>query len=90
MTFTATIDQRRALEGLAYWAAEQAYTRERFPADVDMLRRADETICMSFDVLDRLQVPYWVQNTVLCWAQNWRNTKTDYLWRAMATHNIDL
>lgn len=90
MTFTATIDQRRALEGLAYWAAEQAYTRERFPADADTLRRADETICMNFDICDRLQVPYWVQNTVLCWAQNWRNTKTDYLRHAMTAHNINL
>ena len=35
-----------------------------------------KTICGLFEKLDLLSVPYWVQNTVLCWSEDWRQYKT--------------
>ncbi len=58
------------LEGLSYWIADLHYMRERFGDDEPELIRCRKTIELSFDVLDSLGVPHWVQNTVICWAEN--------------------
>ena len=48
-----TREQRQKLHSLAYWIAESAYTRERYPEDTDTLNRAEKTIKALFDELDR-------------------------------------
>lgn len=35
-----------------------------------------------------LGVPYWAQNAVLAWAENWRATKAEYFDAAMARRGI--
>ena len=57
-TFAATSEQRDELEGLAYWIADRAWSRERGKLDEDEDRRTGDTIRAIFDALDRLAVPY--------------------------------
>lgn len=70
--FKATKEQRNALEGLAYRIADSAYMRERFGNDEPELKKNEKTISGLFDLLDRLAVPFWVQNSVICFSENWR------------------
>ena len=88
--FTATRDQSNELEALRYWIAEKAYTQEREPADAVELHRIGETIRGIFDKLDRLGVPFWVQNSVLCWAEDWRDTLRRSTRDAMRPKGIDI
>lgn len=90
LQFTANREQTNALEGLKYWIAEKAYTQEREPADAVELHRIGETVRDSFAQLDRLGVPYWVQNSVLCWAEDWRDTLRRSTRDAMKPKGIDL
>ena len=86
--YTATAQQARQLEGLAYWIADLSYTRERTPDDLDEIRRADRTIRYDLDQLDRLGVPFWVQNAAIGWATDWRNTRRQSFRAAMAARLI--
>lgn len=90
LTFTATIEQRRVLQGLAYWIADINYISERYGHDVPEITECDRTIKSLFDELDALNVPFWVQNSVICWAENWRNYKNGYLTENMKIKNIYL
>ena len=74
-----TREQRQKLQSLAYWIAESAYTRERYPEDTDTLNRAEKTIKALFDELDKLQVPFTIQNQVIEFSRNWRRYKTEQL-----------
>ena len=89
MEFTLNRIQFSALEGLSYWGANLHYMRERFGDDEPELSRARATIekCL-FPQLDRLKVPFWVQNSVIVWAENWRNTKRQYLTDFLKSKNI--
>ena len=71
--------QRNELEGLAFHIASMAYTRERYPKDEHEIVELDKSIHLHFDILDELGVPYWVQNSVICFAENWRDYKEFYL-----------
>lgn len=57
---------------------DRAWSRERGKLDEYEDRRTGDTIRAIFDALDRLGVPYWVQNAVCCWAEDWRRTM---IWR---------
>lgn len=83
--------QSNALEGLAFWIANMSYTRERYPEDEKEIVELDKSICLQFDILDSLNVPFWVQNSVICFAENWRDYKSFYLdnW-LLKNRNIDL
>nr|DAS64667.1 MAG TPA: hypothetical protein [Caudoviricetes sp.] len=89
-TFAATREQRDELEGLAYWIADRAWSRERGDLDKHEDHRTDTTIRAIFDRLDRLAVPYWVQNTVIVWAEDWRHTMRENLRDAMRAKQIVL
>lgn len=89
-TFAATPAQRAELEGLAYWIADRSWSRERGELDEHEDSRTDSTIRAIFDALDRLAVPYWVQNTVCCWAENWRRAMKENLRDAMRAKQIVL
>lgn len=86
--FEANKAQFSALEALAYWIADVHYIRERYGADDPEHEKAHKTVCMWFEELDRLAVPFWVQNTVICWAENWRRYKEQYFAEAMKQKNI--
>ena len=88
LRFDATKEQRDALEGLAYWIADNAYIIERYGINEPELENVRKTISMIFDKLDALYVPFWVQNTVICFAENWRNYKEKYLSSFLKTKNI--
>ena len=64
--YTATAAQRAELESLAYWISDRAWSLERGKLDEHEDRRTDTTIRAIFDQLDRLGVPYWAQNAVIC------------------------
>lgn len=89
-SYTTTPAQRAELESLAYWIADRAWIRERGKLDEYEDRRTDTTIRAIFDQLDRLGVPYWVQNATLHWAEDWRRTMCEDLRDAMRTRSIIL
>ena len=89
--FKATQKQKQALEGLAYWIADVNYIKERFGSDDPELKKCDDTIQLCiFPELDALHVPFWVQNIVISWAENWRQYKEYYFSDAMKKYNIIL
>ena len=72
-----TADQRQGVElsALAYRIADNSYMLERygrFEASEELEENA-KTLNLIFDILDRLKVPFWVQNSVICEAENWRS-----------------
>lgn len=89
LSCTINRDQLAALEGLAYWIADLHYMREKWGENEPELQRARDTIekC-CFPRLDRMGVPFWVQNSVICWAENWRNTKSEYFTDFLKRKNI--
>nr|DAH64716.1 MAG TPA: hypothetical protein [Caudoviricetes sp.] len=89
-TFAATREQRDELEGLAYWVSDRAWSRERGELNEHEDHRTDTTIRAIFDQLDRLAVPYWVQNAVIRWAEDWRRTMRENLRDAMRAEQITL
>lgn len=88
--YTATPAQRAELESLAYWIADRGWSRERGKLDEYEIRRTGTTIRAIFDQLDRLGVPYWVQNAVIYWAGDWRRTMREDLRDAMRARSIIL
>lgn len=89
--FKATKAQRNALEGLAYWVADVNYIIERFGANDPEHERAHKSVLLAFQELDALGVPFWVQNSVVCFAENWRQYKSVYMtdW-LLKNRNIDI
>lgn len=88
--FEATKEQRDALEGLAYRIADSAYMRERFGNDEPELKKNEKNISGLFDLLDRLGVPFWVQNSVICFSENWRKYVQFGIFEPMKEKNIIL
>ena len=60
LRFDANTEQRRALEGLAYWIADANYILERYGVNEPEREIARKTIFSMFDELDVLRVPFWV------------------------------
>lgn len=88
LQFIANPEQWKAMEALAYWIADVNYISERYGAEDPEHERAHKTVLMWFEELDILGVPFWVQNTVICWAENWRQYKEQYFVNAMKEKNI--
>lgn len=90
MTYTLTTEQYGKLEGLAYRVADNAYMLERHGRESARHELADnhKTILMLFDELDRLGVPFWVQNSTICWAEDWRRYKSEYLYQGLERRGI--
>lgn len=85
------IEQKRALEGLAYHIADANYIKERYGSDDPEYDKVNKNILLSFDILDALSVPFWVQNSVICFAEDWRRYKQVYIdqW-LLNNRNIDI
>lgn len=74
MTFVMNSKQWEVLEGLAYWVANHAYIVEKYGAYDPELPKIRKTIAESiYPACDRLKIPFWVQNTVSVFAENWRD-----------------
>lgn len=86
-----SLEIKNALEGLAYHVADANYISERYGADDPEYEKADINVLLTFDKLDLLGVPFWVQNSVVAFAENWRRYKSEYLdnW-LLKNRNIDL
>ncbi len=89
MNFICTDRQCKELEGLAYWIADTSYIKERYGRSDPELVTCRKTIeeCV-FPTLDKLQVPLWVQNAVIFWAENWRGYKSNSMWTALKGKGI--
>lgn len=72
LKFKATAKQKSLLQGLAYWIADNRYMREKYGDSDPELKIVDDTIHALFNSLDRAEVPFWVQNSVIICAENWR------------------
>lgn len=83
LEYRATPAAWNELQALAYWISERSYCLERYGETPDGTGRAHRTIteCI-FPQLDRLRVPFWVQNRVIAWAEDWRNTRSELLYQA--------
>lgn len=79
LNFTYNGRQFRALEGLAYWAQEEAWTEERYGAQAADLPRLRENMRDSFKNCNAAGVPMWVQNTVSAFGHDWRRYMSTYL-----------
>lgn len=90
LEFFATREQVLALEGLAYWIADNSYIRERYGDHEPELINVDKSIHCCMDELDSLKVPFWVQNSTICYAENWRRYKEAYMDSYMKKLNIFL
>lgn len=73
-------EQFSELQGLSYWIADLNYIKEKYGENEPELQVCRDTIEKSIlPNLDNLHVPFWVQNTVICFSENWRRTKEEYL-----------
>lgn len=90
LSFHANDQQSTALRGLAYWIADVHYIAERFGKNDPEHEKAHKNVIACFDDLDRLGVPFWVQNHVIIWAEDWRRYKTEYIKTAMEKRGITL
>ena len=87
--FQCSLKQFNALHGLAFWVANAAYIRERYGDDDPDLEKADKTIKLCcFPELDRLGVPFWVQDTAIAIGSDWRLFKTRYFSELLREKNI--
>ncbi len=72
LSFKPNATQKSLLQGLAYWIADNRYMREKYGDSEPELKVVDDTIHALFNSLDCAGVPFWVQNNVICCAENWR------------------
>lgn len=83
LSYTATIETRGMIEGLSYWISDIEYIKERFGVDDPELSISRKTVESLFDKLDKAGVPFWVQNSVIAFASDWRRTKAVGIWEAL-------
>ena len=88
MEFHASRQAQDELSGLIYWMANLEYTRERYPGDREEIEHCKKSVECSFRALDRLGVPFWVQNAALGWARSWKNYVQRDFWTDMTARGI--
>lgn len=93
LEYVLTERQYHALSGLAYWIADGKYFRERndpetLPTYHGELEKIRKTVGMCFDECDKLKIPFWVQNAVICFAEDWRRYKETYMDKYLEKRNI--
>lgn len=74
--------------GLAYRIADNKYMIERYGTKETEMEREEshKTITLIFDELDKNNVPFWVQNTVINFADDWRRYKETTLATWLKNH----
>ena len=66
----------RELEYLARWRADLAYIVERYGSDEPEAQVSRKSVEASFEQLDKMCVPFWLQNAALSFGEDWRNYKS--------------
>lgn len=91
LTFKCNIQQKNELEALAYNIADAQYIKIKYGADDPELIQVRKNIDLSFRLLDQLKVPFWVQNSVIIYAEDLNRYKSEYMavW-LKANKNIEL
>ena len=86
-----SLEQRNAIEGLAYHVADAAYISERYSLDDPEYIVAHNNTLYCFAELDLLGVPFWVQNSIIAFAGDWRQYKRESMseW-LLKNRSIDL
>lgn len=90
MKWIATKKQYHEMQALAYWIADLHYIREKYGADDPEIDTCRKTIENIFEVLDALAVPFWVQNAVICWAENWRRYQTEHIENMLKNRGVTI
>ena len=77
ITFDLNTQLRRELDYLARWRADLAYITERWGKGDPEAQVSRGSIEFAFTVLDRLNVPFWLQNAALAYGEDWRNRQRE-------------
>lgn len=89
LDFTLNRQQYSELAGLAYHHSDLFYRLEHCPNLPEGERIRDrQNVEQHFNALDALGVPFWVQNVVLLWSENWRNYAAGHMQEFLKTKNI--
>ena len=70
--------------------ANKAYMIDRYPADYE--KESDnihKTITSLFYEADALMIPFWVQNIVCGYQDDWRHTKETYLFQDLEKRGVN-
>lgn len=78
------------IESLSYWMIQNSFNSELKSRDEIETARIHKTMDEIFNQLDRLRVPFWVQNAVLSYGRNWRFAYTTDLYTFLADKGIIL
>lgn len=90
MEYTITQDQYNTLSGLRYWMAIKAKLKERYPADYETeADRIHKTITFLFNEADQQSIPFWVQNIVCYFQDDWRHTLDHYLYQDLEKRGVN-
>ena len=90
LSFSISQKQYDILLGLRFNMAVKAKLMERYPEEYEQERESiHKTICGLFDEADREKIPFWVQNIVCAYQDNWRHTKETYLYQDLEKRNVD-
>lgn len=84
-------EQYKALEGLAHWCYQAA--RCIAERDDEGERQARETLADFPKRLDRLEIPWWIQNAVSAWAQDFTapgNIREAYMDQMLKRRNVNV
>jgi 20S proteasome alpha/beta subunit len=90
MTYTINQKQYDVLLGLRHWMAIKAKMIERYPEEYK--RESDgihKTICGLFEEADQNKIPFWVQNIVCGYQDNWRHAAETYLYQDLERRNVN-
>ena len=90
--YTLNQSNYNKLCGLAYRIADNKYMIERYGTENTKTEREKnhKTIYMLFDELDAARVPFWVQNTTISFANDWRRYKSECLYYWLKARGVDV
>lgn len=90
LTFNIDQTQYNILLGLRHWMAVKAKMIERYPADYEKERDSiHKTIVSLFEDADRHGLPFWVQNIVCGYQDDWRHSLDTYLYQDLEKRNVN-
>lgn len=86
------IDQNQydTLLGLRHWMALKAKLKELYPDEYEKeAERIHNTILFNFDHADKLKIPFWVQNIVCYFQDDWRHCADTHLYQDLEKRGVD-
>ena len=88
LSFNINQKQYDILLGLRHFMADKAYLRERGGDQAD-IEKDHKTIIGLFDEADKAGIPFWVQNIVCSFQDDWRHTLDTYLYTDLEKRNVN-